>query len=221
MRAAAVLFDMDGVLIDTNTAHRDAYRRFAARHGVRLSDRDFREHVFGRTNKDVLTRLFGRMSARRLARLEAEKEADFRRVFGPRFKLVKGTRALLSGLRRLGVPVALATSAPAANVRFFFQKSGLERYFDGVVDSTGIRRGKPDPEIYLKAARRIGVPPRSCVVLEDSYSGARAARRAGMRVVGVATTHTPEELRTRTDRVVRDLSGIRPAALLRVRRRRA
>jgi beta-phosphoglucomutase family hydrolase len=214
--AFAVLFDMDGVLVDNNPFHKKAYLEFCRRHGVSLTDAEFEKHLFGRTNRDVLRRLFGPLSAARTRAYEREKERLYRRLYAPHIRPLKGVRRFLRALRTAGVPVALATSAPPENVRYTLSGTGLGRAFDAILDSRAVKKGKPDPEIYLKSARRLGVPPRRCVVIEDSLSGIRAARRARMPVVAVTTTHSRRELSRRADLVVDDFSELDPAGMLRL-----
>lgn len=203
----AVLVDMDGVLADTNPYHKAAYRAFCARHGKHLSDAEFERHVFGRTNRAVLERLFGRLSPASLRRYENEKEALFRRLARPRLRATPGAKRFFERLRRRRIPVALATSAPPANVRFLLNLTRLRKFFPVILDSRHVKKGKPNPEIFLKSARRLGVPASRCVVLEDSISGVRAARRAKMKVIAFTTTHSARELRA-ARHTVKDFRGI-------------
>jgi beta-phosphoglucomutase len=200
---------MDGVLAHTNPYHKRAYRAFLSRHGRSLSDEEFERRVSGRTNEDVLRDFFPSSTRAARKRMEAEKEADFRRL-ARGLKPLPGLLRFLARLRSAGAPVALATSAPPENVRFVLAKTRCRDFFDAVLDSRDVKRGKPHPEIYLKAARRLGVSARRCVVFEDSLAGVESARRAGMAVIGVATTHSAREL-AGTVRVVRDFRKLDPA----------
>jgi HAD superfamily hydrolase (TIGR01509 family) len=118
-----------------------------------------------------------------------------------------GLLDLLKGLRKRGVRTAVATSAPKSNVDFLLDGLGFRDCFDLVIDAAGVRKGKPDPEIYLKSARELGCEPAACVVFEDALAGIEAGRRAGMKVVGVATT-LPEVRLSQTDLVIKDFTGI-------------
>jgi beta-phosphoglucomutase family hydrolase len=202
---------MDGVIVDSNPFHKKAYREFCKKHGLTLTDRDFDQKISGRTNKSALAALFGEnLSARDVRRYEEEKEAEFRRLFDKSVKPLPGLERFLESLKKAGVPAAIGTSAPRENLRFVLKKTGLARYFDVFVDSHGIKRGKPDPEIYLKAARRVRRLPECCIVIEDSFPGVEAARRAGMKCIAVTTSHTKKEL-SHADLVVRDFRSLEPA----------
>lgn len=207
----AVLFDMDGVIVDSNPFHKKAYRIFCEKHGIHLTDRIFDEKISGRTNKSALAALFGEnLPARDVLRYEEEKEAEFRKLFGKFVKPLPGLEHFLKSLRKARVPTAIGTSAPRKNLEFILKKTGLSPYFDAFVDSHGIKRGKPDPEIYLKAASRVRRLPDRCVVIEDSFPGIEAAARAGMKCIAITTSHTKKEL-SRADLVLPDFRSLDPA----------
>ncbi len=209
----AVIFDMDGVIVDSNPHHKIALEKFCRQHGHELSDQQLQEKVYGRTNKDWLTNLFGNREEKQLQSYADEKEALFRELYKDVIVPLKGLRNFLDLLNHHQIPRAIATSAPRTNVDFTLSKTGLEKYFPVILDDTFVSRGKPDPEIYIKAAAALGLPNRQCIVLEDSISGVQAGRSAGSKVVGVSTTHTADVLKD-TDMVIDDFDSLNLTSLI-------
>ncbi len=208
----AVIFDMDGVIAASNPYHRRAWQAVCRKHGRHVADSRF-ARIYGRINAEIVEYLFGRRLPKEdIRRYADEKEAIYRASYGPHVKSVADLTVFLEKLKKAGVRRAVATSAPTENVRMILRGTGVRRYFKTVVDSTGIKRGKPNPDIFLKAAKKLGVPPRRCVVIEDSMAGIEAAHRARMKVVGITTTHSRKEL-SHADRVIRDFRGLDPGSL--------
>jgi len=189
----AFIFDMDGVLVDSNPTHKIALRQFCAKHGYELTEQELREKIYGRTNRDWLLNLFGDLSEQTIRQYADEKESLFRELYHD-IKPVDGLLSFLQKLEARKIPRAIATSAPRANVDFTLLHTNIEKYFSIILDDSFVSRGKPDPEIYLKSAAAVGLDPQKCVVFEDSLSGVSAGKRAGCKVVGITTTHTREEL---------------------------
>ncbi len=203
----AAIFDMDGVIVDNYTYHHRAWKTFCARHGLDF-DRAFRSSIFGGTNRDHLEAFFQRpLTAGEVASFETEKESLYRALYGPHIRPVAGLIRFLGELRDASVPVALATSSPPVNVRFVLERTGTASFFREVIDASMVSRGKPDPEIYFKAADALATEPGSCIVFEDSRNGIAAARHAGMKVVALATTHPAHELPP-VDLVIPDFMSI-------------
>lgn len=123
-----------------------------------------------------------------------EKEAIYREIYKPFIKAVDGLPAFLQSASDKGIRIALATSAPSDNVKFTLEAIGVEKYFNVITDSSMISRGKPDPQVYQLTAEKLGVPPGECIVFEDSVPGIQSAVKAGMQVIGVATTNDSTEL---------------------------
>lgn len=209
----AVIFDMDGVMVDSNPYHKIALRQFCLQHGHELSEQQLREKIYGRTNRDWLTNLFGQLPENQLKAFADEKEALFREVYKNDITALKGLRNFLDLLDLYSIPKAIATSAPRANVEFTLAKTGLEEYFSVILDDTFVSHGKPDPEIYLKTAAALGLPNHQCIVIEDSISGVEAGKRAGSKVIGITTTHTADEL-AHTDLIISDFQGMDPCELI-------
>ena len=209
----AVIFDMDGVIVDSNPHHKIALEKFCRQHGHELTEQQLREKIYGRTNKDWLTNLFGKLEEKQLRAYAEEKEAIFRALYEDDIVPLKGLRGFLDLLDHHQIPRAIATSAPRANVDFTLSKTRLGKYFPIILDDSFVSRGKPDPEIYMKAAAALGLPNQNCLVFEDSLSGVLAGKRAGSKVVGVSTTHTAEEL-SDTDLVIDDFEGLDPLSLI-------
>jgi HAD superfamily hydrolase (TIGR01509 family) len=207
----AFLFDMDGVIVDSNPAHKIALRQFCSKHGYNLTDEQLREKIYGRTNKDWIPNLFGNIGADLIRQYADEKEALFRELYEADIVPLDGLIGFLEKMD--GIPRAIATSAPRANVNFTLSKTRTEKYFPVILDEAFVNRGKPDPEIYLKTAAALGFDPKDCVVFEDSLSGVKAGKAAGCKVVGISTTHTQEEL-SETDLVMRDFSELEPLTLI-------
>ncbi|MBI1787238.1 MAG: beta-phosphoglucomutase family hydrolase [Acidobacteria bacterium] len=185
----ALIFDMDGVLIDSSPSHREAWDRFNLRYGLR-TDEAMHQRIYGKRNDDILRDFFGpELSREEVFARGAEKEALWREMVAPRLSqcLVPGVRTFLERHRHR--PMGLGTNAEPANVDFLLDGAGLRRYFRAVVDGHQVSRPKPDPEIYRRVAELLGMDPRDCVIFEDSYSGVQAARAAGAKVVAVRTTH--------------------------------
>ncbi len=208
----AVIFDMDGVMVDSNPYHKIALKQFCLEHGYELTEQQLREKIYGRTNRDWLTNLFGALPEEKLLSYADQKESLFREVYKNDIVPVNGLQIFLDLLDKYGIPKAIATSAPRANVDFTLAKTGLEKYFRVILDDTFVSRGKPDPEIYIKAAAALGFPNHQCIVIEDSISGVLAGKRAGSKVIGITTTHTADEL-TDTDYIITDFGGWDPRAL--------
>jgi beta-phosphoglucomutase len=195
MKKFAVLFDMDGVIVDTNPTHKKAILQFCDNHNKRLSDDEMKKYIWGRTNKEWLRHLFGEDLADAQMRCYAdEKEQLFRDIYEPDIKLLNGLVSFLDMLEQHNIPKAIGTSAPRANVDFVFKHTGIEKYFDTVLDETFVTIGKPDPEIYLKAAKALRFDPADCIVIEDSFAGIESGKRAGCKVIGITTTHSDAEL---------------------------
>ncbi len=186
---SALIFDLDGVIVDSNPVHVLAWERYLARWGRPLPPRPG-ALIFGRHNDEIVRALFGDwLSPEEVAAHGAAKEALYRELMRPvlRERLVPGVAEFLE--RWSALPMAVASNAERANVDFVLEESGLRPYFRVVLDGAQILRPKPDPEIYLEAAARLGVEPATCVVFEDSPSGVAAAEAAGAQVVGVCTTY--------------------------------
>ena len=185
----ALIFDMDGVLLDSNPAHREAWVAYNGSFGIDTTD-DMLERMYGRRNDQIIRDFFGcGLSAEEVARRGADKERLYRDMVAPRLEqmLVPGLRQFLDDCRE--APLAVATNAEPENVSFLLDRARLRPYFRVVVDGHQVKHPKPDPEIYLRAAECLGIPPQNAIVFEDSHSGVEAARSAGMRVIGIRTTY--------------------------------
>lgn len=212
MSSYAVIFDMDGVIIDSNPFHKISLRQFCEKYGYHLSDQELISKIYGRTNKDWIANLFGALSKEELSRYGEEKEALFREIYKNDISALRGLPEFLESLKENNIPIAIGTSAPRSNVDFVLASTGLEKYFSVILDESNVEQGKPNPEIYLKVAAKLGYEPSRCIVFEDSLSGVESAQRAGAKVVGVATTHSFDEL-NHTDFVIQDFMDLDPAFL--------
>jgi beta-phosphoglucomutase len=202
----AVLWDMDGVLVDSGDLHRRAWRRFLAAQGKPVSDEIF-EQGFGRPNEQVLPAYFGDLPETEIRRLSEEKEACYRDlVRAEGASSTPGALIWMARFARAGMLQAIATSGPRANAELIVERMGLRPYLSAIITSEDVARGKPHPDVFLCTAARIGIPPSRCLVIEDSVHGVRAARAAGMRCLAIETTHAANELGD-ADLVLPDMRG--------------
>lgn len=185
----AVLFDMDGVLVDSAPYHLESWKLFVAAHGISIPP-GFMEFSFGRVNKVILPHLFGRaLTEDEIRDLSNHKESLYRDLIAGSARPIPGVDVLLRAARRAGWRTAVASAAQRANVTFILDKLHIADEFDALVTGDDVRNGKPDPEVFLQAASRLAVAPDCCVVIEDSIHGVEAARRAGMACLAITTTH--------------------------------
>lgn len=185
----ALLFDLDGVILDSNPMHVECWKAYLRRCGVPVPP-DLGDRLFGRRNAELASDLFGLTADDpEVLRHGAEKERLFREMMLPVFteNLVPGVVTFLEA--HCAVPKAVASNAEPANIDFVLDNAGIRDRFVAVVDGHQVTRPKPYPDIYLRAAELVGAAPHNCVVFEDSYSGIEAALAAGTRVVALRTTH--------------------------------
>jgi len=190
----ALVFDLDGVIVDSNEVHSESWREYLRRCG-REKPEDFDRLMFGRRNDDIVRDVFGwDLEPAEVFRHGAEKERLYREMMGPmlRAHLVPGVASFLE--RHGNRPMAVASNAEAANIDFVLGGSGLRKFFRVVVNGAQVERPKPDPEIYLRAAALLDVPPVNCIVFEDSKAGIQAARAARARVVAVNAAEPASKL---------------------------
>lgn len=191
-----VVFDLDGTLVDNMALHAEAFAAFVARHGLPPLDETMRARLDGKRNSDIFPELFGRALPHELLReYAAEKETLYRDLSRGRLRPAPGLERLLAHLLARGIPMAIATSGPAENVRHTLAETALAERLAVVVRGDEVPRGKPHPDIFLAAAERIGVAPAECLAFEDAPSGVAAARAAGMRCVALTTSFSEQAFR--------------------------
>jgi beta-phosphoglucomutase len=211
-----VIFDMDGVLVDTGWAHRQAWFDLAAREGLSMSDEFFR-HTFGMQNSAILPMLRPDISRDEMVRFSDWKERRYREVVRERPELAPGAEALLKDLKRHGFRLAIGSSAPPENLDVFWNAGSLADYFDARVTNEQVTESKPSPETFLRATEKLGLAPACCAVIEDALQGVQAGRAGGMAVVAVTTTRKRDEL-AEADHVVDSLAELKAADFLRLLR---
>lgn len=209
---------MDGVLVDSWKAHYESWRTICRERGRNLSEEEF-ARGFGRTSREVLEDLFGpgTLSPEELLELDRRKEALYRRLVERELPVVDGAIDLARELAHYGFALAVGSSGPPENVELVVERTGLRPLLGAIVTGVDVTRGKPDPEIFVTAARRLGISPRRCAVIEDAAPGIRAARAAGMLAIGFSGTGRPatELARAEADLVVASLHELSAPELAR------
>lgn len=202
------IFDWDGVVIDSSKAHEESWDRLA-REGSRILPEGHFVKGFGRKNDFIIPEILGwTRDAAEIQQLSLRKEELYRLVVKERGQVaLPGVRTWLERLQAAGVPCAIGSSTHRANIELILELVGLREFFQAIVTAEDVKEGKPNPEVFLKAAGKIDRPPARCVAFEDAHVGIAAAKAGGMRVVGVATTHPVEELKE-ADLAVRRLDEL-------------
>lgn len=190
----AFIFDMDGVIVDNISFHIDAYKVFLKQFGRDITTEYFQTHLNGRTIQELVKELRPEAGKEEIMALSEEKEKIYRDLYGKHLAPTPGLENFLALAKERGIKMAVATSAITANADFTLDGLGIRHYFDAVVDSTMVIKGKPDPQIYLKAADLLNISPADCIVFEDALAGIKSAKAAEMDVVGLYTSLTEEEL---------------------------
>lgn len=191
----AVIFDMDGVICHTNPFHSQAFKIFFEKRNLFPTEQEFVLHMYGKNNAYILSHFLGRkIEGQELLELEDEKESLFREIYQNYVDPIPGFLEFFHGLRIGGFKIGVATSAPFANLELIAGRLDLFPHLESALASEHVSKHKPDPEVYLKSALNLGVDPSECLVFEDSFSGASAGLNAGMKVIGVLSSHHKDEL---------------------------
>lgn len=195
VRTTALIFDMDGTMIDSMPWHQKSWVEFCKLHRLDIDVADLMRRTTGRNGAECMAELFGRvMSSEESWQLVRAKEEIYRDIFSPVFAEVAGFKTFAGQAAAQGLKVGVGTAGDKHNIAFAFERLAMQPLPLAVVGGDEGLPGKPEPAIFLEAARRMGVPPEQCIVFEYAPFGIEAARRAGMRAVAVCTTHSPAEL---------------------------
>lgn len=211
MNGFGVIFDMDGVLVDSYEAHFESWRRMLQPRGLEMTRDEFNSS-FGQTCREIIRRVYGRHATDEAAVIawDTQKEATYRAILCEKFPAMDGAIDLIRQLHDARCALAVGSSGPAENVAVVLEQLGAQPYFAATVDAGQIRLGKPHPEVFLKAAEKLGLPPSRCAVVEDSPHGIEAARRAGMAAVALVGTAARDRLAERAHLVVGSLRELTP-----------
>jgi len=202
----AIIWDLDGVILDSAEEHRLAWQRLAQDEGIVFTDTDFWA-TFGKRNNDIIPHYWQVTSAEQVQALADRKETLFREFVRETAAFLPGAEELMRDLHEAGFAQALASSTPVENITLISELLGLERYLSALVSGETVAHGKPAPDIFLRAAEVLGIPPAACVVIEDAVAGVQAAHAAGMRCISVAGARDLPGLRA-AELMVRDLTEV-------------
>lgn len=190
----AVIFDMDGVLVDSYQPHFESWRALARESGIEMTETQFASS-FGRTSREIIAEYWGDgLSAERVKAMDDRKELLYRQIIAKACPIMDGAVELIESLHADGFGIAVGSSGPPENVALVLDKLDRRPMFGAVVTGMDVTRGKPDPQVFLLAAQRLGVPPGRCVVVEDAPAGVAAANAAGMPCAAILGTAPPEKL---------------------------
>jgi beta-phosphoglucomutase len=205
----AALFDMDGTLVDNTPYHFKSWQALYKKYGKGgLSKETYYKEISGVPVMETIRRVFG--EGRDEAQLKAllnEKEEYYRKIYAPYLAPINGLENFLTELKNAGVKMAMGTSATVADIDFVLNKIPIRDDFNVIINASMVTKPKPDPQVYLKAAQCLNMPPDKCVVFEDSLAGVKSANNAGMKVVGITTSHTAAGLQP-VNLVINDYSEL-------------
>lgn len=199
---------MDGVLIDSYKAHFLSWQKMLRNHGLDITEEQFAA-TFGQTNPDILSQLYPSVKQDQYPALAEEKEAAFREIISADFPEMEGASGLIAALHHAGAALAIGSSGPPENLDAVLKALPGGRHFMAATNGREISRGKPDPEVFLTSARKLGLPPEQCVVVEDAPAGVAAGKAAGCAVIALTGTATREQL-AGADFVVDSLRELTP-----------
>lgn len=185
--ARALIFDMDGTIVDNMRFHEDAWGRLLKAHGLPFDADEFFHRTAGMASDEILRPLFPAAGPDEIARLGHDKEHFYREAYRPHVAALPGLLALMARADAAGVPMAVASAAPPGNIDVVIDTLGLRSRFVTIIAPSQGFRGKPNPDLFLGAAERMKIAPEDCIVFEDAPNGIEAARRAGMRAVAIMT----------------------------------
>lgn len=208
MPPLAVIFDMDGVLVDSYHAHFESWKHVYSELDVEYTDAMFAAD-FGRTSRDILVHKLGDVTDAKVRELDDRKEAYYREIIRANFPTMDGAADLVHALADAGFKLAVGSSGPPENVALVLEMFSGGARFKAAVTGVDVTRGKPDPQVFLLAAERLGIPPADCAVVEDAVHGITAARRAGMTAIALTGTLERHEL-GEADTVVDSLRQLSP-----------
>lgn len=210
--ARAVIFDVDGVLVDSYAAHLRSWVLMAREHDLEITEAEFAS-TFGQTSREIIARFWGPdLDTTKGEALDARKEAIYRDLIRAEFPAMDGAIELIDALAAAGFLLAVGSSGPPENIALTLDRLGRRDRFRATVTGRDVTRGKPDPQVFQIAAERLAVPARRCVVIEDAPVGVDAARAAGMASVALVGTVRPDRLAA-ADLVVRSLRELDPPRL--------
>ena len=202
-----VIFDLDGVLVDTGWAHKQSWYDLAEKEGFSMTD-EFFYSTFGMQNYQIIPMLLGQNTpSEKVGRLSNWKERRYREIIAEKLAPAEGAKSLLIDLKKVSFLLAVGSSAPPANLELVLERTGLKDYFDAYVTGQDVTNGKPAPDTFLKAAEKLSLNPKRCVVVEDAVQGVEAGKAAGMLVVAVTTTRSRADLH-RADIIVDSLAQL-------------
>jgi beta-phosphoglucomutase len=197
----AIIFDMDGTMIDNMMVHHRAWQKQLSIEGYDYSLSEIIKEFHGK-NLEILERVFGeKYDEEQRLKFSNDKEAMYREMFRHDLKLIDGLHELLATAYENEIPMAIGTAAQYANVNMVLDQLNIRNYFDVIVADVDVENGKPNPEVFLKVAEKLGVKPENCLVFEDSPVGAKTAENAGMKVIILTTTHKASEFESYTTMV--------------------
>lgn len=190
----AIIFDMDGTLVDNIPFHREAWISFLKKHGIILAPEDFLKQDHGNIY-DMIRHFFGQdLSDKNVKALGHEREKTYRDLYRPSIHEIPGLTGFLTKMRDKNLIASLATMSDAPSIDLVLDELKIRTFFHSITNGHEIQRGKPDPEIYQIALEKLALKNTDCIVIEDSIGGITSARRAGIEVIGITTSHTENEL---------------------------
>ncbi len=208
--AQALIFDMDGTLIDNMRFHQDAWGAWFKTQGLPFDDAAFFKDTAGRHNDEIFAMYFPELPASQYPAMVDSKERMYQQLYAPHKAPLAGLLPLLEAAKAAGIPCAVGTAAPQTNIDFILEPMGLAQYFQAVVNPNATIRGKPHPDIFVEAARQLGVAPAACVVFEDAPMGLQAAHNGGMTAIALSTHLSAEQLAMAAPaHTIRDYTGVR------------
>ena len=211
-----VIFDMDGVLADTGSIHFQSWTKMAREDANAEFTREFFEETFGQQSIPITRKLVGPKVEQALVEKWADlKEKYYREMVKDKLESLPGAIELIRDLKKKNAKLAIGSSGPAENVELLLTTLRIKKYFDIVITAEDVENGKPAPDVFSIVASRLNLEPENCIVIEDAPVGIEAAKRAGMKSIGLTTTHKKEELH-QADIIVKDLTFIHRDDLLKL-----